>query len=236
MNEKFWEKPVCFLCDYWWIFLIAIVLAFTAYILRDYWLPSNFSQSLSNGNLNDNFVSQPVSTLDETPFSDRELQPQSSPSNLAPPDLQAIIGEPLPVVTVNMSWNTYQNDDIGLTVSYPPEWFYVEDSGRQTVNFYQPNADSTLPENIISISFVPQRIYDPQDPLTITGSELLPITVVGIDGIQYQDIEFSIPTQSYYIELPYREGTLWIMATLGPYENLVPQLHEMLKTLSFASQ
>jgi hypothetical protein len=39
MNEEFWERPVCFICDYWWVFLIIIVLAITAYFTRDYWLP-----------------------------------------------------------------------------------------------------------------------------------------------------------------------------------------------------
>jgi hypothetical protein len=39
MNEDWSEGPVCFLCDYWWIFLIVLVLAITAYFTRDYWLP-----------------------------------------------------------------------------------------------------------------------------------------------------------------------------------------------------
>lgn len=39
MKEDWSEGPVCFLCDYWWILLIVLVLAITAYFTRDYWLP-----------------------------------------------------------------------------------------------------------------------------------------------------------------------------------------------------
>ena len=39
MNERPMEKLVCFLCDYWWIILIIIVLVLTAYLTRDLWLP-----------------------------------------------------------------------------------------------------------------------------------------------------------------------------------------------------
>lgn len=39
MNAEWWEGPVRFLCGYWWIFLILIVLALTAYFTRSVWLP-----------------------------------------------------------------------------------------------------------------------------------------------------------------------------------------------------
>lgn len=39
MNEDWWENPVCFVCDYWWVLLIVVVLALTAFFTRDYWLP-----------------------------------------------------------------------------------------------------------------------------------------------------------------------------------------------------
>ena len=39
MHEDWWESPVCWLCDYWWALLIALVLGLTAYFTRDLWLP-----------------------------------------------------------------------------------------------------------------------------------------------------------------------------------------------------
>lgn len=39
MEESWWEKPVCYLCDYWWLGLLLLVATLTAYFTRGYWLP-----------------------------------------------------------------------------------------------------------------------------------------------------------------------------------------------------
>lgn len=39
MNPDWKEGGVCFLCDYWWVVLLILVLAVTAFFTRDYWLP-----------------------------------------------------------------------------------------------------------------------------------------------------------------------------------------------------
>ena len=39
MNDEWWEGPTCFICDYWWVILIIIVLAVAAYFTSPYWLP-----------------------------------------------------------------------------------------------------------------------------------------------------------------------------------------------------
>jgi len=39
VNEEWWESPVCFVCDRWWILLIGLIAALAAYFTRDYWLP-----------------------------------------------------------------------------------------------------------------------------------------------------------------------------------------------------
>lgn len=40
MQQAWWEKPTCILCDWWWAFLGVIVLLLAAYFTRDYWLPA----------------------------------------------------------------------------------------------------------------------------------------------------------------------------------------------------
>jgi hypothetical protein len=40
MNEEWWESPVCWLCDYWWALLLALVLGLSAFFSRAYWLPA----------------------------------------------------------------------------------------------------------------------------------------------------------------------------------------------------
>lgn len=40
MREEWWERPVCFICKYWWAILLVLLLALAAYLSRDYWLPA----------------------------------------------------------------------------------------------------------------------------------------------------------------------------------------------------
>jgi len=39
MNEAWWEGIAAFLCRFWWVILLVVALALTAYFTRDYWLP-----------------------------------------------------------------------------------------------------------------------------------------------------------------------------------------------------
>ena len=39
MYKKWWDTPVCWLCDYGWILLLALALLLTAWFARSYWLP-----------------------------------------------------------------------------------------------------------------------------------------------------------------------------------------------------
>jgi hypothetical protein len=40
MHEPWWERPLCFVCDKWWLILIALCLLLGGYFTRDYWLPA----------------------------------------------------------------------------------------------------------------------------------------------------------------------------------------------------
>jgi len=39
MHGEWWEKPTCWLCDYWWVLLILLALCLTGYFSREQWLP-----------------------------------------------------------------------------------------------------------------------------------------------------------------------------------------------------
>lgn len=39
MNETWWERPTCIICDYWWALLLVLVLGLASYFARDYWRP-----------------------------------------------------------------------------------------------------------------------------------------------------------------------------------------------------
>lgn len=39
MNKRWWEQPTCWLCDYWWAFLLLIGLIAAAIIFKPQWAP-----------------------------------------------------------------------------------------------------------------------------------------------------------------------------------------------------
>jgi len=39
MNEQWWEGLVRFICGWWWVLLVLVVLALTLYFTRTLWLP-----------------------------------------------------------------------------------------------------------------------------------------------------------------------------------------------------
>lgn len=39
MYKKWWDTPVCWLCDYGWMLLLALALLLTVWLARGYWLP-----------------------------------------------------------------------------------------------------------------------------------------------------------------------------------------------------
>jgi len=46
MNEKWWERPTCFLCNYWWLLLLVVVLGLTAYFSRGFWFPKIMGETV----------------------------------------------------------------------------------------------------------------------------------------------------------------------------------------------
>lgn len=39
VEPKWWERPACFVCDYWWAMLAVLLLSLLFYFTRAYWLP-----------------------------------------------------------------------------------------------------------------------------------------------------------------------------------------------------
>lgn len=39
MEEEWWERPTCFICDYGWIILLVIILGLALYFTRNMWMP-----------------------------------------------------------------------------------------------------------------------------------------------------------------------------------------------------
>jgi len=123
---------------------------------------------------------------------------------------------------------------MGLALRYPPNWTCVAQTQMPQyagLYLYPPGAGPNIPGPLISFDFTPQQPYSNQPTPASNVSSPQPIVVAGITGRQYQDTQYAIPAQRFYIQLPWHGGTLVIAATEGPYVNLVPQLQAILATI-----
>lgn len=179
-----------------------------------------------------NEASQAPGESEQGSYVNATSSPPDRAEYLTPITLDAVEGEPFPSISVDAGIS-YANETIGITLRYPDDWMLVEQDDQRSVAFYPPDADPERPGPLITLSFLPDRPYDPDDPLIATGTEAQPVLVGELKGHQYRDDEYAIPTQSSYIELPHRGGTIFIVVTRGPYVNLVPQLEEILTTVMF---
>jgi hypothetical protein len=151
---------------------------------------------------------------------------------LTPARLDAVIGQVDPVIPIDDSWLSYQNNELGISLKCPVRWQVIPLKEGSGVGLYPPGSNPNFPTPMIRIEWL-NIAYTSGTPIMDTGSPITSIDVSGITGQQYQDSQFALPTQSYYVELPYRDGILFFIATMGPSVNLVPQFTEILKTITF---
>ncbi|MEA5078536.1 MAG: hypothetical protein VB013_08190 [Anaerolineaceae bacterium] len=39
LSKEWWEDPVSFLIQFWWVILLVIVIGLTLYFTREWWMP-----------------------------------------------------------------------------------------------------------------------------------------------------------------------------------------------------
>ncbi|MBI5823893.1 MAG: hypothetical protein HZB18_07700 [Chloroflexi bacterium] len=100
MQEDWWERPVCFLCDYWWAFLILLVLGLTAWFTRDYWMPAP--------------PPTPVATSTFIPTSPA-LEPTFVPSETPEPTATRVENLGTGDVQVTLIWDSINDLDLWVT-------------------------------------------------------------------------------------------------------------------------
>ena len=89
MREEWWERPVCFVCKYWWAILLVLLLVLAAYLSRDYWLPAP--------------PSPPTPTRIPSPIPSLTLEP-TRVTEMGTGDVQ-----------VTLIWDSYNDLDIFVT-------------------------------------------------------------------------------------------------------------------------
>lgn len=63
MDEEWWEKPACYVCDYWWLFLLLLLMGgLGAYSIRGYRMP--ILSQLGTGDVQVTLIWNSVNDLD----------------------------------------------------------------------------------------------------------------------------------------------------------------------------
>lgn len=179
-------------------------------------------------------------------FSLFRTSPTNGPESPATPESPVAEGSPEPTIAAftgtpvfpandGREWQTYENPAIGLLLRLPPDWQIVEEESGLAFRLYPPNLDPELPVPFISIAFDPAAAFDETDEALSGISPIESVSISGVTGRKYEDSAWAVPYQNYYIDLPYRGGTLHITAVKGPTLNLVPTLLEILLTLELSS-
>ena len=115
MQEEYWEKPVCFLCNHWLLILILLLLLagliFAAYYTRDIWSPMLFPTQIPV------YTSTPfpTSTWTITPLPTVTATSSPAPTQTIPPTATLVLGTG--DVQVTLTWET--SDDLDLWVTDP---------------------------------------------------------------------------------------------------------------------
>ena len=161
--------------------------------------------------------------------------PANTPSGslLTPASLDAVIGPADPVIPVNADWPVYQSEELGISLRYPPDWSAIALVETTGIGLYPPGSDPDFPTPMIRMEWW-NIAYALGNPFIATGGAITSVDIAGVIGQEYQDSRFALPTQSYYLEMPHRGGTLLFIATLGPSVNLEQQLKEILKTFTLS--
>ena len=110
MNDEWWERPTCFICDYWWLLLMAIILGLAAFFTRGTWLPVIISPTLT-----------PTAVATFTPLPTSTALFTSTPT-VTPTPRQVPTFTPISTVAlgsgdvqITLSWLSYNDLDLWVT-------------------------------------------------------------------------------------------------------------------------
>lgn len=130
-------------------------------------------------------------------------------------------------------WTEYDKPRMGIRLRAPSDWRVVDETDGFGLKLYPPESDPAVPSPFIAISYADDAFYDAQASAPAGVTPPRPVTVAGTLGRRYEDMAAAAPTQNVYVDVPYRGGTLFITATIGPGLNLTPVLDDLLPSLKF---
>lgn len=145
------------------------------------------------------------------------------------PAFPVALGTTPPLKKVGPSWKTYSDSSLGFSFSYPPAWQIVTDS-QGSVTLFPAGADTQGPTRIMAVTY-----REGVQCGDIPSDKTMPVkmSVGGLQGITYQDTSLGTPDNVVDVDLPYKNGTLHIIASIGPGVNYTDQMKEILSTFKF---
>lgn len=120
MEEAWWESPVCYLCDYWWLLLLFLVLGLATFFTRPVWSPLVFPPTPT-----------PMATATATPTITPSPTPTNTPT-LTPTPTNTPTLTPSPTVTPSPTF-TPTPIELGfseVTVNQAEVTLLVRDNGN----------------------------------------------------------------------------------------------------------
>jgi hypothetical protein len=205
MKPTWWEKPVCWLCDYWWVLLIATLILITAYLMRSFWLPL---LGISDG--------QPTQTI-------TNITPDSSPTTtlveITNTSIFTTTVSPELTVTATSSEDSlsgYINEGGGYGFNYPSGWKGTET--KSNVNFiaddYKIDIEVFSPQEEMTLS----DISSASGPMPSSPDEFSQTTIAGVPALQHDlsIVDGQICGRAYHIL--YNGLHYIITITSGSYE------------------
>lgn len=142
MNEEWWERPVCYVCDYWWLGLLLLVLAAAAFFTRGTWAVALFPTPTST----------PVSLADVRVDSHEITISVSDNGNLLDGDMITVLlnGEPV------LSDHTLEREPFDIQVALASGSNEVTiialNEGRATPNTVEVRASNVIEGPPVQVS------------------------------------------------------------------------------------
>ncbi len=164
MKEEWWEQPVCWLCNYWWLFLLLILILLTAFLTRQLWLPeigTSAPNSISSSSSSPTF-SAPTLT--------------SVPTNTAVAATET--------ATPALQFYGYINEEGGYAINYPSDW-RGEEIGTDAYFELPSKARLEIIVRPLQAGETIGLLMEEQEPLSIPKLNLESLIVSGEPAIRY---------------------------------------------------
>lgn len=200
MQEEWWERSTCFLCERWWLLLLILALLLVGWFARDHWMPNRGATSTSTLAPAITPVSTPIPAI--TPVS--TLASSTTPASA------------VATVTPTSELYGYINSEGGYAFNYPAEW-KGEASGTDAYFQLPNNAKLEIIVRELQAGETFESLADDTGPLTIPKSNLTRLTIGGESAIRYEvlDERSNISARTYQI---LHAGRVYYLTLFAPPE------------------